>query len=66
MAARALITPVRHDVSGFFLGGAPRLKHAEIVISPADRFRLHTQPSGLVNLQLNVLCKDFARYGVHC
>jgi len=57
---------LREQISTFFLGGTPRLKHTEIVTSPADRFRLHTQPSGEVQLQLGVLCKDFSRYGVHC
>ena len=58
--------PPTHRAAAFFLGGTPRLKHTEIVSSPADRFRLHTQPSGEVQLQLNVLTKDFSRYGVHC
>ena len=57
---------LREQFSTFFLGNPPRLKHTEIVTSPADRFRLHTQPAGEVHLQLGVLCKDFHRFGVHC
>lgn len=37
---------LREQLSTFFLGGNPRLKHTEIVTRPTDRFRLHTQPSG--------------------
>ena len=52
--------------AAFFLGGAPRLKHKELISSSTDRFRLHTEPAGDVLIRLNVLPKDFARYGVLC
>ena len=50
--------------AAFFLGGGPRLKQKEIVTAQADRFRLQTEPSGEVLLQLSVMPKDLARYGV--
>ena len=56
----------REQFSSFFLGGVPRLKHKELIASPVDRFRLHTEPSGELLLRLSVLPKDMARYGVLC
>ena len=56
----------REQFSSFFLGGVPRLKHKELIASPVDRFRLHTEPAGEVHLRISVLPKDMARYGVLC
>ena len=50
--------------AAFFLGGAPRLKHKEVISSSADRFRLQTEPAGDLHLRLSVLPKDMAKYGV--
>uniref|UniRef100_A0A7S0F771 B9 domain-containing protein 2 n=1 Tax=Phaeocystis antarctica TaxID=33657 RepID=A0A7S0F771_9EUKA len=55
---------MREQISTFFLGGVPTLKHKEVITQPIDRFRLQTEPSGDVHLTLGVLTKDFARYGV--
>lgn len=55
---------VREQLSSFFLGGGPRLKHKELITSASDRFRLQTEPAGEVLLKLSVLPKDLARYGV--
>ena len=48
----------------FFLGGVPVLKHKELVASPVDRFRLQTEPSGVVQINIGVVVKDFKKYGV--
>ncbi|XP_064296151.1 B9 domain-containing protein 2 isoform X2 [Phalacrocorax carbo] len=49
------------------IGGGPQLRNPEAVISSAtDRFRLHTEASGTVHLQLGVLLRHFSRYGVEC
>jgi hypothetical protein len=50
--------------TAFFLGGVPTLKHREVISSPVDRFRLHTESSGEVNVRLCVVSKDLSRYGV--
>ena len=46
------------------MGGAPRLKHEDIVYSPGDRYRLMTRSTGLVHVQFQIVLKDFAKYGV--
>lgn len=46
-------------MAAFFLGGNPRLKFEEVVYMPGDRFRLNTVASGVVQLRLGVLVKDF-------
>ena len=50
--------------AAFFLGGVPVLKHKELVASPVDRFRLQTEPSGVVQINVGVVVKDFKKYGV--
>ena len=55
---------LREQLSTFFLGGVPVLKHKELIASPVDRFRLQTEPSGVVHIQLGVVVKDFKKYGV--
>lgn len=39
-------------IAGFFLGGNPRLKLEEVIHTPGDRFRLQTNTSGIVHLQI--------------
>jgi len=51
-------------LSTFFLGGGPMLKHKQVVTASTDRYRLNTEASGEVYLQLAVMTKDFARFGV--
>lgn len=52
-------------LAAFFLGGNPRLKYEELIHTPGDRFRLNTVASGVVQLQLGVVVKDFERNHVH-
>lgn len=39
-------------IAAFFLGGHPRLKLEEVVHNPGDRFRLQTDATGVVHLQI--------------
>mmetsp|Transcript_6198 Transcript_6198/g.20332 ORF Transcript_6198/g.20332 Transcript_6198/m.20332 type:complete len:141 (+) Transcript_6198:542-964(+) len=55
---------LRAAVTAFFLGGVPTLKHREVISSPVDRFRLHTESSGEVHVRVCVVSKDLYRYGV--
>lgn len=55
---------LRERLSTFFLGGAPTLRHTEVVSSSVDRFRLHTEATGEVYCKLAVVTKDFGRHGV--
>lgn len=51
-------------VTAFFIGGAPRLRHEEVIYTPGDRFRLQTTARGVVHLQLGILMKDFEKNNV--
>lgn len=55
---------LREQLSAFFLGGMPTLKHKEVITQSVDRYRLTTETTGEVHLRLSVLTKDFAQYGV--
>ncbi|XP_014284548.1 B9 domain-containing protein 2 isoform X1 [Halyomorpha halys] len=48
----------------YFIGGGPQLRSPEVIFSGADRFRLNTEPMGSVILELNVIQKNFQKYGV--
>ncbi|NWX53258.1 B9D2 protein, partial [Steatornis caripensis] len=50
-----------------FVGGGPQLLDPEALATGADeRFRLRTETSGTVHLQLGVILRHFGRYGVEC
>mmetsp|Transcript_6202 Transcript_6202/g.20358 ORF Transcript_6202/g.20358 Transcript_6202/m.20358 type:complete len:100 (+) Transcript_6202:542-841(+) len=55
---------MHEQITSFFLGGVPTLKHREVISSPVDRFRLHTESSGEVHVRVCVVSKDLYRYGV--
>ena len=65
-ATARIAPPLTTDLlrAAFFLGGVPVLKHKELVASPVDRFRLQTEPSGVVQINIGVVVKDFKKYGV--
>lgn len=52
------------QVSSYFVGGAPRLKHEDIVYSPGDRFRLMTKSTGVIHVHFQLVLKNFEKYGV--
>ncbi|KAK9817261.1 hypothetical protein WJX72_011956 [[Myrmecia] bisecta] len=52
-------------LTGFFVGGHPRLRWEEVVHSPGDRFRLQTVAGGMIHLHLGIVTKDFERHNVH-
>jgi len=51
-------------VKASFLGGGPVLVHENVVHQQSDRFRLFTQTTGTVVLEVGVILKDFEQYGV--
>mmetsp|Transcript_7401 Transcript_7401/g.12492 ORF Transcript_7401/g.12492 Transcript_7401/m.12492 type:complete len:123 (-) Transcript_7401:257-625(-) len=57
---------LREQLSTFFLGGVPTLKHKEVISSSTDRYRLQTESTGDIHIRLCVLTKEFARFGVQC
>eukprot|EP00698_Gefionella_okellyi_P000071 TRINITY_DN10051_c0_g1_i1.p1 TRINITY_DN10051_c0_g1~~TRINITY_DN10051_c0_g1_i1.p1 ORF type:complete len:192 (+),score=14.17 TRINITY_DN10051_c0_g1_i1:45-578(+) len=60
---RPLGTPSER-LSSFFFGAAPQLINDETVYSTADRFRVRSASSGVVHVHIDVIAKDFAKYGV--
>ncbi|XP_075773931.1 B9 domain-containing protein 2 [Pelodiscus sinensis] len=53
-------------LSQLFVGGGPQLLNSDLIYTGADRYRLQTVAAGTVHLQLGVLLRNFARYGVEC
>eukprot|EP01116_Phalansterium_solitarium_P002649 TRINITY_DN12798_c0_g1_i1.p1 TRINITY_DN12798_c0_g1~~TRINITY_DN12798_c0_g1_i1.p1 ORF type:complete len:177 (-),score=16.33 TRINITY_DN12798_c0_g1_i1:124-654(-) len=53
------------ELKAYFLGGVPHLRNDNLVVQGGDRYRLKTVPMGKVFLQIGVILKDFAKYGVH-
>ncbi|NWU99738.1 B9D2 protein, partial [Upupa epops] len=54
----------RQRLSQRFVGGGPQLCAPELAAGASDRFRLWTESSGTVHLQLGVLLRNFGCYGV--
>lgn len=54
------------EFSSKFIGGAPRLLNEELIHSSGDRFKLSTKSAGVCHLQIQVVMKDFAKYGIQC
>ncbi|XP_014253483.1 B9 domain-containing protein 2 [Cimex lectularius] len=50
--------------SEFFIGGGPQLRNPDIIFNGLDRFRLSTEPMGIVDLEFNLIQKNFQKYGV--
>eukprot|EP00163_Fabomonas_tropica_P012749 TRINITY_DN24103_c0_g1_i1.p1 TRINITY_DN24103_c0_g1~~TRINITY_DN24103_c0_g1_i1.p1 ORF type:complete len:178 (+),score=6.45 TRINITY_DN24103_c0_g1_i1:212-745(+) len=55
---------LKEQITSMFIGGAPQLAHEDIITSERDRFRLNTETSGVIHLQLSIIMKDFNLYGV--
>ncbi|KAG6926288.1 B9 protein domain 2, partial [Chelydra serpentina] len=53
-------------LSQLFVGGGPQLLNSDLIYTGADRYRLQTTAAGTVHLELGVLLRHFARYGVEC
>ncbi|XP_067170562.1 B9 domain-containing protein 2 [Apteryx mantelli] len=54
----------RQRLARRLLGGGPQLRRPGPALGAAERFRLRTEAAGTVHLQLAVLPRHFARYGV--
>lgn len=55
---------ISEQISSFFLGGGPQLKSPDLVYSGTDRYRLRTVATGKVELHLNVILRNFKKFGV--
>ncbi|GLH11916.1 hypothetical protein R5R35_011715 [Gryllus longicercus] len=55
---------MRDQINQFFLGGGPQLKNPDVVYSGQDRYRLQTETMGVIHLELNVILRNFHKFGV--
>ena len=53
-------------ISQHFLGGSHQLKNTELVFSSKDRYRLTTVATGSVSARLNIVLRNFHRFGIEC
>ena len=63
---------MRPKAQGFFkelasslLGIKPELKYKDIIMSSADRFGFETESTGVVEIEVGVITKDFGVHGVN-
>jgi len=54
----------KDEVVRFFLGGSTELSEVDFISNSAERYRLKTLSSGIVNIELGVLLKNFNKFGV--
>ncbi|XP_077292604.1 B9 domain-containing protein 2 [Arctopsyche grandis] len=57
-------TSIYERVSQYFLGGGNQLLSPDVLYTGKDRYKLKTHSEGLVKLRLEVILKDFIKYGV--
>lgn len=55
---------LRDQFVSYFLGGGAQLRSTDVVYSQADRFRLYTTSSGSVVLDLQLVLRNFDKFGV--
>ena len=48
----------------FFLGGGPQLLRPDLIFSSSDRYKLNTEPMGVVTFDLSVVLRNFKQFGV--
>nr|CAB3225025.1 B9 domain-containing protein 2-like [Phallusia mammillata] len=60
------IGTMQEELTQFFVGGCPQLKNADLIYSGADRYKLRTTAMGKVHLKLNLIFRNFDKYGVEC
>lgn len=48
----------------YFLGGGAQLKSPDLVHSSIDRYRLQTETMGTIHLEMSVILRNFAKFGV--
>ena len=56
----------QEEIMQHFVGGCPQLKNPDLIYNGADRYKLHTRAMGKVHLNLNIILRNFDKYGVEC
>ncbi|XP_029908309.1 B9 domain-containing protein 2 [Myripristis murdjan] len=54
----------QEQLAQIFVGGGPQLRTPDLIYSGADRYRLHTEAMGTVELELGIIMRHFDKYGV--
>ena len=54
------------QVQSYFVGGSLYLKNTDVVYSGFDRYKLKTRASGKVHIQLDLIFRNFDKYGIEC
>jgi B9 domain-containing protein 2 len=54
------------EVSQLFVGGGPQLTDTNLIFTGAERSNLRTKGMGTVKVQLNVVLRNFEKFGVDC
>lgn len=54
----------QEQLAQMFVGGGPQLRSPDLIYSGADRYRLHTEAMGTVELELCIILRHFERYGI--
>jgi B9 domain-containing protein 2 len=54
----------KDQITSYFVGGGIELKNPELAISNSESYRLKTISMGIVHLKINVILRNFDKYGV--
>uniref|UniRef100_A0A0N4ZKS2 B9 domain-containing protein 2 n=1 Tax=Parastrongyloides trichosuri TaxID=131310 RepID=A0A0N4ZKS2_PARTI len=57
---------MKDEIMQKFLGGGIQLKSLSILDNPLDLMKLHTISMGIVNLRLNIILRNFDKFGITC
>jgi B9 domain-containing protein 2 len=55
---------IKDQITSYFVGGGLQLKNPELAIANSELYRLKTVSMGKVHLRLNVILRNFEKYGV--
>jgi B9 domain-containing protein 2 len=58
------IGSLKDQITSYFVGGGLQLKNPELAISNSESYRLKTASMGKIHLRLNVILRNFDKYGV--
>jgi len=56
----------QEEMQSYFVGGCPQLRKSDLVYSGVDRYKLFTKAMGKVIIRLNVIFRNFDKYGIEC
>ena len=54
----------KDQITSFFVGGGLQLKNPELAVTNSELYRLKTVSMGKIHLRLNVILRNFEKYGV--